>query len=455
MLSQSYTLSSNFLKISCQPFIIKRFVRNPFKRGPKLLEGKVKTVTQYDTDEFCDVQDFQDLVRRVKTNEKFDEVAVEEAFTREDDFGTAVARTMEQKEINRQSTEHEFFVKKQIIKRKYFKHELETNLLTYAAKQQIRYLNKLNPAEWTPETLSRCFPITVTGVKKLLKSNYKLLTPEKIKAHDKEVEDRWELLRARKYSESITFYTQHMWDEGKILKDNFNGNPKLPNVPSETNKIIKEEKSTKTGEFSSIIQHYIKYKKEKEALDKTTCTSTELQVNIGAMNSLKNEESQSNKKNYVSYNEDEGTLDSFTSKSRKKQHNIIGDSELLHSQFKENLKEEMKFHEKKLDSEYVKWLKKQSVELNFPPTSTKPFNAKQAFTKIPKFDNDTVELKREKQKAGESFYMYDEKHGYQYPTGKRIKGKIRVPSKQQKQASVYRVGDCVYDVDGEFLYKIA
>ncbi|GBN64149.1 hypothetical protein AVEN_209563-1 [Araneus ventricosus] len=165
MLSRSYTLSTNFLRTSSHPFIIKRFVRNPFRRGSKLLEGKVKTVTQFDTDEFCDVQNFQDLVRRVKTNEKFDEVSVEEAFTREDDFGTAIARTVEQKEIERQSVEHESFVKKQIIKRKYFKYELESNLLTYAAKQQIRYLNKLNPAEWTPETLSKCFPVTVTGVK--------------------------------------------------------------------------------------------------------------------------------------------------------------------------------------------------------------------------------------------------------------------------------------------------
>ncbi|GBM13385.1 hypothetical protein AVEN_54399-1 [Araneus ventricosus] len=300
--------------------------------------------------------------------------------------------------------------------------------------------------------------VTIQNHEKLLKSNYKLQTPERIKAHDEEVEERWKILRARKYSDSITFHTQHMWDEGKILKDNYKGNPKLPNVPNETDKIIKEEKRTKTGEFSAIIEHYIKYKKEKEALDKTTCTSGELQISIGSINSLRNEETKSmknvlNKQNYVTHDEDKETLDSFTLKSRKKPDSTINETELLHSQFKENLKEEMQYHEKKLDSEYEKWLKKQSVELNSPQTSTKPFNTKQLFTKIPKFVNGTVELKREKQKASESLYMYDEKLGYQYPTGKSIKGKIRVPSKQKK-ASVYKVGDCVYDVDGEFLYKI-
>ncbi|CAL1284827.1 unnamed protein product [Larinioides sclopetarius] len=250
-----------------------------------------------------------------------------------------------------------------------------------------------------------------------------------------------------------------MWDEGKILKDNYKGNPKLPNAPNETDKIIKEVKRTKTGEFSAVIEQYIKYKKEKEVLDKNTCTSCELQISIGSMNSLRNEETKSKKnvlntQSYVSHDEDEGTLDSFISKSRKKPDSNINDPELPHSQFKENLKEEMQiYHEKRLDSEYVKWFKKQSVELNSPQIETKPFKAERVFAKIPKFVNDTVELKRGKQKASESFYMYDEKHGYQYPTGKSIKGKICVPSKQKK-TSVYKVGDCVYDTDGEFLYKI-
>lgn len=296
-------------------------------------------------------------------------------------------------------------------------------------------------------------------LQKLLKSNYKLQTPEKIKKHDEEVEERWKMLRNRKYSDSITFYTQHMWDKGKISKDNYTGNPKLPNTPNESDKIIKEEKSTKTGEFSAIIQHYMKYKKGKEILDKTNCTSSELQVSTGSLNSLRNEDFKSkknelNKQNYAAYNEDEGTLDSFNIKPSRKAESKVRETELIHSQFKENLKEEVQFYEKRLDSEYVKWLKKQSVELNSQLSSKKPFNTKKIFVKIPKFVNDTVELKREKQKAEESFYMYDEKYGYQYPVGKNIEGKIRVPSKQQKKDSVYKVGNCVYDEDGEFLYKI-
>jgi hypothetical protein len=47
----------------------------------------------------------------------------------------------------------------QNIKRKYFKNNTCTpNFLTYFEKQQIKTLHEKSPQEWTPETLSTCFP---------------------------------------------------------------------------------------------------------------------------------------------------------------------------------------------------------------------------------------------------------------------------------------------------------
>lgn len=47
----------------------------------------------------------------------------------------------------------------QNIKRKYFKNNICTpNFLTYFEKQQIKTLHEKSPQEWTPETLSTCFP---------------------------------------------------------------------------------------------------------------------------------------------------------------------------------------------------------------------------------------------------------------------------------------------------------
>lgn len=42
---------------------------------------------------------------------------------------------------------------------------IETNLLTHAAKEQIRFLHNLNPLEWNCKALSECFPTTEAGVK--------------------------------------------------------------------------------------------------------------------------------------------------------------------------------------------------------------------------------------------------------------------------------------------------
>lgn len=56
-------------------------------------------------------------------------------------------------------------IKKKIIGRKYCKFDGETNLLTCAAKQQIRFLHNSNPQEWNYKALSECFPISEAGVK--------------------------------------------------------------------------------------------------------------------------------------------------------------------------------------------------------------------------------------------------------------------------------------------------
>lgn len=63
-------------------------------------------------------------------------------------------------------------IKKKIVGRKYCKFDRETNLLTYAAKQQIRFLHKSDPLEWNYKALSECFPISEAGVKVSKKLNW-------------------------------------------------------------------------------------------------------------------------------------------------------------------------------------------------------------------------------------------------------------------------------------------
>lgn len=44
------------------------------------------------------------------------------------------------------------------IEQKYFKSSPTPNMLTWAEKEQIRYLHNDNPSHWTPEKLAASFP---------------------------------------------------------------------------------------------------------------------------------------------------------------------------------------------------------------------------------------------------------------------------------------------------------
>lgn len=59
----------------------------------------------------------------------------------------------------REMKKQKVFKSFQNIKRKYFKNNtLQPNFLTYFEKQQIKSLHEKSPKEWTPQTLSMCFP---------------------------------------------------------------------------------------------------------------------------------------------------------------------------------------------------------------------------------------------------------------------------------------------------------
>lgn len=128
----------------------------------------------------------------------------------------------------REERRREIQIRNILIKKSLDPIPLESNLLYWAAKQQIKYLHRRDPAEWTPEKIAEEFPISVEGAKvskslkiqnlisktnlllrlcttvdligfqRLLKNNSRI-QEEKIAAHDAEVDLRWRLLhRIRK-----------------------------------------------------------------------------------------------------------------------------------------------------------------------------------------------------------------------------------------------------------------
>ncbi|XP_037797296.1 uncharacterized protein LOC119592517 isoform X2 [Penaeus monodon] len=96
-------------------------------------------------------------------------------------------------QIDRDAEVHQRHIRQKTIERKYFRNKgpEEQNLLTWAMKEQLRYLHSTDPDMWTPEALSVAFPITEDGVKKLLKAKWFPRDEAAIEKHDRRVLASW------------------------------------------------------------------------------------------------------------------------------------------------------------------------------------------------------------------------------------------------------------------------
>ncbi|XP_042229348.1 uncharacterized protein LOC121871221 [Homarus americanus] len=115
-----------------------------------------------------------------------------------DDIEAVSSQDMEA--MKHQSSQIEFYAKrfqshkrKKTIEQKYFKDykPKEDNLLTWAMKEQLRYLHSTDPDMWTPDALAKAFPISPAGAQKLLKVRWVMKNEAEIEKHDRAIAARW------------------------------------------------------------------------------------------------------------------------------------------------------------------------------------------------------------------------------------------------------------------------
>lgn len=174
-------------------------------------------------------------------------------------------------------------VRRKTIEHKYFKEKgpSEPNLLTWAMKQQLYYLNATDQDYWTPHTLALSFPISEDGVKKLLKSKRMVKNEEEIAKHDRTVVARWSKLTngklgsskllehaiASKLASSSTSSSNvpvicpsqdQIFETLESLRFEGDENPFVAKQLRPKNKIDKYNKpqKIKSGSFASIITDY-------------------------------------------------------------------------------------------------------------------------------------------------------------------------------------------------------
>lgn len=141
------------------------------------------------------------------------------------------------------------------VRDKYFKVKLP-NLLTWAEKEHIRYLNGKEPDEWTPEILSEKFPIDQIHVQKLLKAKWQPRNEEKARRHDEKVLENWKLLERGEFEVPPQLHEHLMKfrDRAAEAPKKFEARQKLAHMIR-----------TKNTEFSDIITSC---KKSAEKVDK-------------------------------------------------------------------------------------------------------------------------------------------------------------------------------------------
>ncbi|KAL1432846.1 hypothetical protein MTO96_013045 [Rhipicephalus appendiculatus] len=306
-----------------------------------------------------------------------------------------------------------------ITRRKYFKdlYPPETNLLSWAAKEQIRYLHSLDPSEWTVEKIAQCFPVSVLGAKKLLKSQFRIATAEQIAEHDRNVQLKWKALKTGKGGRK--YFANHKEAQG-----------------DDTRALELSRLSPKPGEYSKLIATYLKLKNPEKSV------------------SPKKYEQASHEQEYDDiYTEDMAAATSLKKMGSHGRHVRI-------DEYKAAAMKKFEHHagEGVDSSDAVRvGSKNASDTLSAAPQDTGGAATLEGTTEHEETFDILEAHKYKKDDASSHRVRIKIAEDYKYSEGgdEAPRQRITIPSHLKKRDSaVYRVGKCYYDEDGEILYKV-
>ncbi|KAF6215194.1 hypothetical protein GE061_009946 [Apolygus lucorum] len=290
----------------------------------------------------------------------------------------------------------------QRVERKYFDKIKSPNFLLWSEKEQIRQMYESQPDKWTFDQLSQSFPATPEVIKKIVKSQWKLKDSISIEKHDKRVLANWKMFQEKKL-ELPNHISSHL--------SKFTGRDRsLPTKVStevmleESEPKVKMISSTKKSEFADIIRNYGR---------KDGHSTSETQEKSGS--------------NWAPTRPGETYVLNIQDKKVKK-----SSPHLTLSQ--------MKMSGKISPSE--------STLQHQPPTEgvTSGQETKKATSGVIN-PSDFSSVHRWSSTDSSSVKQTDEPPD-------EIPMKIVIPKNKWKKGTVYRVNNCFYADDGEFLYKI-
>lgn len=361
-------------------------------------------------------------------------------------------------------------LKQQIVVQKYFK-EKEPRFLTYAEKELIRKLHQSNPDEWTVEKLSNSFPALPEVIQKILRAKWSPKSVEKVLEYDNVAIENWKKFRAGKLplnpilSEHLMKFKDRKINltDRELLAEQFV--PKL------------EFKKPKSQLFSSIIQTYLDEKQ----------SHTRLLSQENNSSKITDESDHSEKQNLLIAST---TIDNPAVKNTKKsvlnkEQSLILQSHTDSQKFDVNRKKEKlftfnEFVKVKLEDIYKESPEEGATLLNVYRKQMEASQETQTAEVATASDNAVIYAKEDTpsesvQKFNENVSIVPKDRDKDFniigaddnllDTSIKVWNKkvdtelsytkpIKIAKHLYKPGMTYRISDCYYDDDGEFLYRV-
>jgi len=139
-----------------------------------------------------------------------------------------------------------------IVRNKYFK-EKRLSFLTWAEMEQIRLLNAKDADEWNEQKLAESFPADVLTIRKILKSKWQPKDAKRIVKYDEKVELNWKSLANGELNDLDHRFIEH------LQKFSARNSSRKVDYASF---LKKEMPKPKHSEFSGIITGCVKYEEQ-------------------------------------------------------------------------------------------------------------------------------------------------------------------------------------------------
>lgn len=299
------------------------------------------------------------------------------------------------KEFDKEEQQFKRKVGSMIVGQKYF-NDKGVNFLTFAEKEQIRMLNQKDPQKYTADELSNSFPADPFAISKIIKNRWQPSNEKKLQKHDASVKANWQKFKKGEL-EVEPILAEHL---KKFAHRDFNNIQK----PKLNKKLGTEIPKPASNEFSSIITSCKKYQEEPEKPEeKLKLTANELTI---PKNLSKNPE----KDSFLLEGKLSNPVTEWIPLQEYQKHATDIDVQIRENERDKRSRMELKVKETSDDSRFI--------QKHEPGVTSLDFDYSKVFKSL------------------------------------EIKENIKIPKKLWKKDQVYKVDDCFYADDGEFLFRV-